>query len=92
MEREKGELRGERGRRELTNIQRQPLIPFRPSMLLYIAACNAPANMLPTEIVQALVSLNSQVLPYYYFPDAEEKRTKGRKRNREKKGGMDVLD
>lgn len=55
-------------------------------MLLYIAACNAPANMLPTVIVQALVSLNNQVLPYYSFSDAEEKRTKRRKRNREKRG------
>lgn len=36
-------------------------------MLLYIAACNAPANMLPTVIAQVFVSLHSLILLYYLF-------------------------
>lgn len=55
-----GEWKG-RGGRGLTNIQRHPLSPFRPSMLLYIAACSAPANMLPTVIKQVFVSIHSLV-------------------------------
>lgn len=82
-----GEWKG-RGGRGLTNIQRHPLIPFRPSMLLYIAACNAPANMLPTVIKQMFVSIHSLVPLHFSSAEFIEM---GRKRGK-KKREMDVLD